>query len=115
MTLPADKQIVRIPNLPMGHIVEDGGMPTDDELTFRQTLITNLQRLIGNNGVVLPSLTSLEIADLANQKRYEPGQLASAQYTTAFGTLVYDSTTNEIKAAIDDGTGKPIFKVVKLI
>lgn len=113
--LPADEQVVRIPNLPMGHVVDKEGLPTDDELTFRQTLITNLQRLIGNDGVVLPSLTSTQITDLENQKRYEPGILANAQYSTPFGTLVYDKTTNQIKASIDDGTGKPIFKIVNLI
>ena len=109
MTLPADIQVVRIPNLPMSQIVNDQGFPTDDELTFRQTLITNLQRIAGNEGMVAPTQTNANILTIQNNVN------ANGQYTCAFGTLIYDSTNNKILAAIDDGTGKPIFKEVQLL
>jgi hypothetical protein len=96
---------IRIPNLPMGNIVEKDGYPTDDEMTFRQVLISNLQRLFGNNGVVLPSLTSTEIAYVENKVDIQ------GRKTCAYGTMVYDTTVNQVKVAINIG-GNPVFKVI---
>jgi hypothetical protein len=97
--------VIRIPNLPMGHIVEQDGMPTDDELTFRQVLITNLQRLFGNEGCVLPSLTTSEITTIQNNVN------AQGLHTCAYGTMVYDTAVNEVKVAINIG-GIPQFKII---
>ena len=66
MTTVSDRNVTRIPNLHMGEMVDEKGYPTDDESTFRQVLITNLQRLFGNEGVVLPSLTTAEINAIQN-------------------------------------------------
>lgn len=105
----SEKAPIRIPNLPFGQIVDETGHPTDDELTFRQALIGNLENFMGNEGLVMPTQTTANITEIQN------AQNENGQYTCAFGTFIYDSTTNEIKAAIDDGTGKPIFKVVQLL
>ena len=35
--------VIRIPNLPIGQIVDENGNATDDELSFRHALITSLQ------------------------------------------------------------------------
>ena len=121
MTLPADYQVVRIPNLPLGHIVEQDGLPTDDELTFRQTLITNLQRLIGNNGMVLPSLAYADIVTIVNAFENIGG---TQRYTCPPGTLfhsTYDPAepmSNKILATIQDPlnlSGPPLLKEVNLI
>lgn len=109
MTTISDSQVIRVPNLPMGQIVNEQGFPTDDELTFRQTLLTNLQRFIGNEGIVAPTQTNTNILSIQNNTN------ANGQYTCAFGTLIYDATNNKLLAAIDDGTGKPIFKEVNLL
>lgn len=108
-TTISDSQVIRVPNLPMGQIVNEQGYPTDDELTFRQTLLTNLQRFIGNEGIVVPTQTNNNILSIQNNVN------ANGQYTCAFGTLIYDATNNKLLAAIDDGTGKPIFKEVNLL
>ena len=105
MTLPADVQVVRIPNLPMGHIVEQDGMPTDDELTFRQTLITNLQRLIGNEGLVLPSLTTAQIDTIVAATN------PLGQYTCPFGTMFYDTDLNQIWVVVSVA-GVPTKKLI---
>ena len=105
MTLPTDIQVVRIPNLPMGSIVDENGMATDDELTFRQTLITNLQRLIGNNGVVLPSLTTAQINDIVAATNQ------FGQYTCPFGTMFYDTDLNQIWAVVSVA-GVPTKKLI---
>lgn len=108
-TTVSDRAEIRIPNLPMGNIVDEKGYPTDDELTFRQVLIQNLQRLIGNEGLVAPKQANADILSIQNKTN------ANGQYTCAFGTLIYDSTNNKILAAINDGTGKPIFKELNLL
>jgi hypothetical protein len=100
--------VIRVPNLPIGQIVDENGNATDDELTFRHALITNLQNNFGNEGVVVPTQTAANINTIQNN------QLANGQYSCAFGTIIYDSTNNLIRIAIDDGTGKPIFKTVTL-
>lgn len=96
---------IRIPNLHMGEMVDNTGYPTDDEMTFRQVLITNLQRLFGNNGVVLPSLTTVEIGYVENNVDIQ------GRKTCAYGTMVYDTTVNQVKVAINIG-GNPVFKVI---
>lgn len=105
MTTVSDRSVTRIPNLPMGRIVDEKGFPTDDELTFRQVLLANLQRLMGNEGLVVPSLTSTEITTIQNNV---DGQ---GRKTCAYGTMVYDTTVNQVKVAINIG-GNPVFKVI---
>ena len=100
----SEKAPIRVPNLPFGQIVDDKGVPTDDELTFRQALIGNLQRLFGNEGVVLPSLTTAQITEIENNQ-------SANGFTCAYGTLVYDSTVNQVKVAINIGN-QPVFKVI---
>jgi hypothetical protein len=113
--------VIRIPNLPMGHIVEQDGMPTDDELTFRQVLVTNLQRLFGNEGVVLPSLAYADIVSIVNAYQNIGG---TQRYTCAPGTLFHSTydplepMSNKILATIQDPlnlSGPPLLKEVNLI
>lgn len=105
----SEKAPIRIPNLPFGQIVDETGHPTDDELTFRQALVGNLENFMGNEGLVMPSQPTTNILEIQNAVN------ENQQKTCAFGTLIYDTTTGEIKAAVDDGTGNPIFKVVQLL
>jgi len=105
MTTVSDRNVTRIPNLHMGEMVDKEGYPTDDELTFRQVLISNLQRLFGSEGVVLPSLTSADILVIQNNVDIQ------GRKTCAYGTMVYDTTVNQVKVAINIG-GSPVFKVI---
>lgn len=104
----ADRNIIRIPNLPLGQITDENGMPTDDELTFRQSLLTSLQRYIGNEGVVVPTQTAADILTIQNHVN------SQGQYTCAFGTILYNSDANSIMIAVDGGGGVPLFKTVTL-
>ena len=106
MTLSSDTQVVRIPNLPMGHIVDADGLPTDDELTFRQTLITNLQKFIGNEGMVLPSLTTSQIDQIVAATN------SLNQFTCPFGAMFYDTTLNEIWATKSVAGVPTKFKII---
>ena len=103
-----DPLLIRIPNLPQGKLVDEQGNPTDDELTFRQRLITSLQDNFGNEGVVAPSQSTADITTIQNH------QLPNGAYTCQGGTLIYDLTTNELKVAILVA-GVPTFRVVQVI
>ncbi len=101
----------RIPNLPTGQVVDDKGNATDDELTFRHTLVTNLQRLFGPEGCVVPSQTAADILTIQNNLN---GQ---GQYTCAFGTIIYESDTGLLKVAKEDplGSGIPVFHTITVV
>ena len=105
---------IRIPNLPMGKIVDANGMPTDDEMTFRQTLLTLLQQFIGNEGLVMPSQTAANILLIQNNTAQAQGATPAFTNTCAFGTMIYESNTALVKVAIEDplGSGTPVFKTV---
>lgn len=115
---------VRIPNLPMGPLVNDKGYPTDEELTFRQALLTLLQEIAGDEGLVMPSQPSTNVTTIQNNTQQTPGTSpATSVYTCAFGTMIYDVNDDipaphplkdEVVVAVNDGTGKPIFKQVLL-
>lgn len=111
-------QKVRIPNLPTGAIVDKDGMPTDDELFFRQNLITALQKLMGDEGLVIPSQTTSDISTIvANQSYILSGDTVVGSYTCEPGTLLYDSTvvdpTQAVKVTINVA-GVPTLKTIVL-
>lgn len=108
MSFTPDPTVTRIPNLPLGKIAEADGTPTDDELTFRQGLLTSLQNYIGNEGLVMPTQTDANITKIQNHVNEQ------GQHTCAFGTFIYDSTNNTIRVSVDDGSGAPIFKTVTI-
>lgn len=105
------RNAVRIPNLPMGQLVDSSGRATDDELTFRQSLLTLLQSIAGNEGLVMPSQTTTDITTIQNNTETTPGATPNTSYSCAPGTFIYDSTTNQVKVAILVA-GVPTFKVV---
>jgi len=105
---------VRVPNLPLGAIVDSNGMPTSDEQTFRQALLTLLQNIIGPEGLVAPTLTASQITTVQNNTQSVPGATPSSYFTCQFGTMVYNSDANSIQITIDNGFGAPVFKTVTL-
>lgn len=104
---------IRIPNLPIGPIVNDKGVATDGESTFRRILITSLQKNFGNEGVVVPTQSAADILKIQNNTVYNPAT-GNDEFTCQFGTILYNSTANSIMIAIDDGTGAPLFRTVTL-
>lgn len=100
--------VIRVPNLPNGQIVDDKGNATDDEMTFRHALISNLQNLFGNEGVVVPSQSATNIASIV------ANQLPNGEYSCQAGTLLYDSTNDALKAVIFVA-GVPTLKTVQLV
>jgi hypothetical protein len=110
-------QQVRVPNLPLGAMVDENGIPTPSEITFRQTLIRSLQQNFGNEGLVAPSQLNTTapnnaIAVIQNNRvvNQASGEL---EYTLVPGTLVYDATNNNLLVAILVGD-TPVFKIVNV-
>lgn len=108
------RNTVRVPNLPMGPLVDKDGFPTEEEQTFRQSLLTLLQSIVGDEGLVMPGQTTSNIATIAaNTNITQSGGTGGdiTTYTTAGGTMIYDTATDEFKVAIL-AAGVPSFKVV---
>ena len=118
MTATPVRSVIRVPNLPSGRIVDDNGKPTDEELTFRQALVTLLQQLFGSEGLVMPTQTATNITTIQNNTVSIPlpGNPTNTAYTCEFGTMLYDSTDNSIRIAINSlsSDNAPVFKTVTL-
>ena len=103
---------IRVPSLQFGKIVEQDGGPTDEELTFRQGLVDSMQSYMGDEGLVMPSQTTADLTIIQNHQVDQGGNLA---YTCANGTLLYNSTKNDIEVSVDNGASAPVFKQVFLL
>lgn len=116
--------VIRVPNLPTGPLVDDQRNATDDELTFRQALITSLQRNFGPEGLVAPTQLYADMLTIQNNRIPDPVTGAAGQYTCQFGTCLYvpdfpvggpPVATPSIVFAVDSGGGVPLFKRVSLL
>lgn len=109
----ANQQQIRVPNLPFEKMVDDNGQPTSAEMTFRQTLVTGLQKNFGDEGLVPPSQPTDTITSIQDNKQLDPATGVS-NFTCQGGTIIYDSTTNQLKVCILGGP-TPVFKIVQVI
>lgn len=112
----------RIPNLPTGKIVNENGIATDDELTFRHALITSLQNNFNNEGCVVPTQSYANMIDIQNNQIPDPITGLPGQFTCQFGTCLYvpdflviGVPTPSIVFCVPDGGGNPLFKRVSLL
>ena len=105
-----NNQPIRIPNLPIGKMVEQDGNPTQQELTFRQNLITSLNNYVGSQGLVAPSQTTDNINTIETNTSINPstGKLPGP-YTCQPGTIIYNTDTDTLMVAILVA-GVPTFK-----
>lgn len=119
MTIPEKRQNIRVPNLPVGKWIDEKGQPTDDFLTFMQALIYQLQRNMGNEGLVAPSQNDENITIIQDNKT-KPYIGGPESYTCQFGTFIYQTDSSDpltsVKVAVEDptGSGIPVFKTVTL-
>lgn len=79
----ADDVISRVPNLPIGPIVDKNGNPTQNEQLFRQSLIDLLQLYLSPEGIVMPSQSPTNVTVIQN------GTNDSGQATMLPGTVIY--------------------------
>lgn len=119
ITVPEKVQVIRIPNLPVGKWVNEDGTPSDDFLTFMQALIVQLNRNMGNEGLVAPSQpeANIDIIEANATQQYVGGPVSR---TCQFGTFIYQTDSldplTSVKVAVEDpiGSGIPVFKTVTL-
>lgn len=104
---------IRVPNLNTDKICDEDGTPTDAENYFRNTLITNLQNLFGNNGVVVSSQPN-DVAPNDIIRQIQDNINEFGQYTCAPGTIIYDSTNKRILISVLNGANQPEFLQVDL-
>jgi hypothetical protein len=92
---------MKIPNFSFGALTDRNGIATDDSYYFFQQLTSELQKNAGNEGLVVPTLSS------ENTSVTPPaagGQITQIQADAENGTLIYDSFTNKLKVRLNDGT-----------
>ena len=111
-------QQIRVPNLPLGPMVDKDGNPTSSEITFRQTLVSSLQSNFGNEGLVAPSQQNTTapnnaVTVIQNNQVINPAT-GELQYTCQGGTLIYDSTNNNLLVCILASDGTPTFHIVNV-
>ena len=116
MSIPTYTPTIRVPNLPLGAIVDENGYPTAEEQTFRQALITLLQNLFGDTGMIMPAQTATNMTTIQDNTQPAPGTTQGYVYTCQYGQMLYNSTDNSVQIAINSGdaTGSPVFKTVTL-
>ncbi len=121
-----ERNRIRIPNLPMGPLVNKDGMPTDEEQTFRQALITLLQTFVGEEGLVIPTQDPASVAQIQNHTEQTPsGSYGTpiVTYTCALGTMLYYETASNyaldkpviaMRTANNYPESAPLFKQIVL-
>jgi len=99
---------MNIPTLDFGgtQFTDDNGMLTDVAQKFMDILVQVLMLNVGPEGFVVPSLS------LSNINIVQNNQDLQGNYTCQFGTMVYDTDNNQLKVALNNGSGIPIFKIV---
>lgn len=92
---------MNIPNFSAGALTDRNGNPTDESYYFFQQLTDELQKNAGQEGLVVPTLSS------QNTSVTPPaagGQIGAIEAKAANGTLIYDSFTDQLKVRLADGT-----------
>lgn len=116
-TVVKKQQQIRVPNLPVGPMVDQDGMPSSSEMMFRQLLNRSLQQNFGNEGLVVPSQPNSvapnnAVSIIQNNQVANP-VTGALSYSLVPGTLLYDSTNNNLLVAILVGD-VPTFKIVNV-
>lgn len=104
----SNTRVIRVPNLPVGQLIDETGHATDDFLTYLQALTQSLQQNYGAEGLVMPTQTDTNITTIQNNQDQQ------GRYTCQYGTLIYDETNNSIRVAVNNGADAPIFKTVTI-
>lgn len=97
-----------VPIDPMFRLEGNNIVMTGSGENFFTNLIKYLITNVSSEGLVAPTQTATNITTLQNF------QFPNGQYKVAFGTMIYDSVDNTLRVAINDGTGKPVFKTATL-
>lgn len=117
-------QDIRVPNLPIGQMVDSEGNPTNTEMTFRQALITSLQTNFSSEGLVAPIQNPTTLPLIQDNAIPDP-VTGLLNYTCLPGTILYvqhptDYTQDKVMIAVRNSNIFPsslspvLFKTVTL-
>src|SRR5271170_1129097 len=99
MATQTPKQQAIFPDLPRDHpVVNKDGMMSDYWSLFFDNLITTLQNNHSNEGIMVPSQSAANIADLTAT---EPSVPDGANIRLSNANILYDSTNNTFKGNIN--------------
>ncbi len=84
---------------------DDQGKLTDVAQKLMDLLLKTLISGVGTEGFAISQLSSADIAVVQNNRD------SSGNFTCQFGTVVYDTTTNQLKVA-KNSAGAPVFTVI---
>ena len=110
-------RVIRVPNLPIGRLIDENGHATDDFLTFLQGLTQSLQQNFGPEGLVAPTQSPANVTTIQNNTD------SQGSYTCQLGTIIYskhasDYTQDKVQIAVRNDntypTTAPLFKTVTL-
>lgn len=103
---------MKIPNMDFRgqKVVNENGTFTDSVQNFFDLLHTILVNNLGDEGVVIPSQSASNIITI--QDGTNKSSTGIVTHTCEFGTMIYDSTNNEPKIALNNGSGNPLFKTI---
>lgn len=107
---------MNIPNYVDMKVIGEDGHFTPEWKIIMQQLLTTLNRNAGPEGLVAPTQTDANITLIQNnqiQSSIAP-DMPTFIYTCQFGTLIYDSDTNELKLCLSNA-GVPQFYTVVTI
>lgn len=107
----SNDQIFRIPNLPLGKLVDESGNATMEFQTFLQTFVSNMQKYFGSEGMVAPSQSAVNILQIQNNTIPNSSNPSVPVYSCEPGTFIYNLSSNAIMVSVLSG-GVPVFKTV---
>lgn len=77
--------------------------------TFFETFINYFMTNFSSEGLVPPSQSAANITSIQNNR------LPNGNYTCQFGTLIYNSTTNSLMVALNNGSNVPVFHTIMVV
>lgn len=90
--------------------VNPDGTLSEVAQNFLDALQSLMNTFIGEEGVVMPTQTASNITVIQNNTQMTPNGVN--YHTCAYGTLIYDSTDNTARVALNNGSNAPIFKTI---
>ena len=105
---------MNIPNFIDTRVVDEKGYFTAEYKIILQQLFSELQDNAGPEGLVAPTQTAAKILLIAAAFRPTSTLNSTPVYSCQYGTILYDSTNNTGRFAINNGSGAPVFKTITL-
>jgi len=109
------KVAIRVPNLPLGPIVDKDGNPTQNEQLFRQALIDLLQLYLSPEGMVMPAQSPTNVTTIAANLDGITGQATCLPGTVIYQQHPSDYTQDSLVVAFRNSNTTGVAPVIKTV